>query len=129
MDNSPVKSKNLGELIRAGRAAKGLSIRELSSDSDIARSTLLDLEQDKIASPNPHYLKNLAQALDLELADLYAAAGYVPATGLPSFTPYLRSKYADLPDGAKAELERSFVHIAEKYGYDPAGPAPGEDEI
>lgn len=73
-------------------------------------------------------LQALATALDLELADLYSAVGYSSAESLPSFTPYLRSKYGDLPAPAQAELAQSFQHIAHKYGYDANGPAPGEDE-
>ena len=122
------RALSLGALIKEARLARQLTIRELSTQSEIARSTLLDLEQDKVASPKPQQLQSLAEVLDIELADLYAAAGYVRSEELPSFTPYLRSKYADLPQSAQAELERSFAHIAEKYGYDAAGPAPREDE-
>lgn len=128
MNSHTEKPQSLGEMIRSARTAKGLSIRDLSTSSGVARSTLLDLEQDNMAAPNPNHLKSLAQSLDLNLTDLYATAGYVPATGLPSFAPYLRSKYAYLPDEARIELESSFGRIAEKYGYDPVGPSPGEDE-
>jgi transcriptional regulator with XRE-family HTH domain len=128
MNSHDDKPQSLGEMLRAARTAKALSIRDLSTSSGVARSTLLDLEQDNMAAPNPHHLKSLAQSLDLNLTDLYAIAGYVPATGLPSFAPYLRSKYGHLPDEARNELEASFGLIADKYGYDPAGPSPGEDE-
>ena len=128
MNTSPSNINHLGELIRKSRTARDLSIRDLADEAEIGRSTLLDLEQGKVASPNPTTLQTLATVLKIDLADIYAAAGYSQPEGLPSFTPYLRSKYADLPDEARAELEKSFSHIAGKYGYDPAGPKPGEDE-
>lgn len=128
MNTSPNNANSLGELVRHAREARDFSIRDLADQAEIGRSTLLDLEQGKVASPNPTTLQSLATVLEIDLADIYAAAGYAQPAGLPSFTPYLRSKYADLPDDAKAELEKSFAHIADKYGYDPAGPKPGEDE-
>ena len=70
------------------------------------------------AKPRPDTLKAIAEVLGLDLADIYTAAGYVQSTGLPSFTPYLRSKYADMPPKALQELETSFARIAEKYGYE-----------
>ena len=128
MTNSSNNLEALGEQIRAAREAKSLSIRDVAEQASLGRSTLLDLEQGRVASPNPTTLASLATVLDLHLADLYATAGYTPPTALPAFTPYLRSKYGDLPPAAQAEISRSFDHIAKKYGYDADGPAPGQDE-
>lgn len=128
MTISSTKLQVLGEQIRQAREAKSLSIRDVAEQTGIGRSTLLDLEQGNVASPNPTTLATLAEQLDLNLADLYATAGYASPKGLPAFTPYLRSKYGDLPSAAQAELTRSFEHIAKKYGYDAEGPTPGQDE-
>jgi transcriptional regulator with XRE-family HTH domain len=106
----------------------GLSAREVADRSGMADSNVLRLEQGAIANPRPETLKSLADVLDLDLSDLYTAAGYVQPQGLPSFEPYLRSKYSDLPASARRELEQSFARIAAKHGYDPNGPRPGEDE-
>lgn len=122
------QSPNVGALIRSARTAQGISALELAQRTGIADTSIGRIERGDIAAPRPDLLKSLADALDLELADLYAAAGYVQPTGLPTFAPYLRSKYADLPDEARDELEASFARIATKHGYDPAGPAAGEDE-
>jgi transcriptional regulator with XRE-family HTH domain len=129
MNISPTNSDSLGARLRRAREAKSLSIRDLAELSGIGRSTLLDLEQDRVANPNAGTLTRLADELEIESADLFAAAGYTAPSALPSFTPYLRSKYADLPPAAQAELAQSFAHVAEKYGYQADGPAPGEDEI
>lgn len=118
----------LGKQLKEARAKLGLSAREVADRSGMADSNVLRLEQGAIANPRPETLKSLADTLNLDLADLYAAAGYVQPDGLPSFAPYLRSKYADLPASAQRELEISFRKIAAKHGYDPTGPAAGEDE-
>lgn len=75
-------------------------------------------------------LRALAQPLEVPVADLYAAAGFALPDELPTFTPYLRSKYRALPPKAQAELQQSFARITAKYGYSEgsSGPAAGEDE-
>lgn len=126
MDNH--QSQQLGTLLRTAREELGLSAREVADRSGMADSNVLRLEQGAIASPRPDTLKSLADVLHLDLADLYTTAGYVQPDRLPSFTPYLRSKYANLPASAKRELEASFERIVAKHGYDPDGPNTGEDE-
>jgi transcriptional regulator with XRE-family HTH domain len=121
-------SQALATLLKQARERLGMSAREVADRSGMADSNVIRLEQGAIANPRPDTLKSLADVLGLDLADVYAAAGYVQPHGLPSFAPYLRSKYADLPANAKVEMEQSFARIAEKYGYDADGPAPGEDE-
>lgn len=128
MTTSTSKLAALGQQIRAARETNALSIRDVAEQAGIGRSTLLDLEQGRVASPNPTSLASLANVLGLDLADLYATAGYTPPADLPAFTPYLRSKYGDLPAAAQDEISESFEHIAKKYGYDANGPAPGQDE-
>ena len=126
MDNR--QSRQLGTMLRTAREELGLSAREVAERSGMADSNVLRLEHGVIANPRPETLKSLADVLRLDLNDLYTTAGYVQPTGLPSFTPYLRSKYADLPASAKRELEASFERIVTKHGYDPNGPNAGEDE-
>lgn len=121
-------SQALARLFKQTREALGLSAREVARRAEITDSNVVRLEQGAIPNPRPDTLKALADVLGLDLADVYAAAGYVQPKGLPSFTPYLRSKYADLPAEARQELETSFARIADKYGFDADGPKPGEDE-
>lgn len=120
--------RQLPEIISQARKAKGLSTRQLAAAIGIVQSNVIRLENGHIASPSTTILDGLARELDLDLADLYALAGYTRPSELPAFTPYLRSKFAGLPEEARAELEQSFRHIANKYGYDAEGPRPGEDE-
>lgn len=122
------KRAELSEVVREARKAKGLSTREVAAEIGVVRSNVVRLEAGAIARPGPDFLEGLARVLDLNLADLYALAGYTRPSELPAFTPYLRSKFAGLPEEARSELEQSFRRIADKYGYDADGPQAGEDE-
>lgn len=126
--SSSKKSTVLGSAIRQKRRKLGYSINTLSQIVGIADTTLLRIERGDSINPNPVTVRNIAHALNTSAADLYALAGYESKTSLPTFAPYLRSKYRDLPAAAAIELETAFEQIASKYGYDPHGPAPGDDE-
>jgi len=126
---TPEQVTGLAELLTSARQKLGISSREVARRSGITNSNVRRLELGTIPQPRPETLRALADVLGLELADVYATTGYARPDGLPTFTPYLRSKYGDLPPKARRELEQSFQEIAERYGYDPHGPQPGEDEI
>lgn len=125
---NPKQAKELGRQLRARREELGLSLRDLEKLTDVDNGTIVRIEQGAFAAPAPDKLSRIADALKLSLADVFALAEYSTPSGLPSFSPYLRTKYRDLPAPAVEELERSFKRIAKRHGYDPAGPAPGEDE-
>ena len=67
-------------------------------------------------------------ALGLSTADVFGLADYTVPGDLPSFQPYLRGKYRDMPAAAVDDLSKAFERIVRKHGYDPAGPQDGEDE-
>ena len=50
----------------------------------------------------------------------------MPRDELPSFRPYPRTKYRDLPPEAVAEIESVFDRLAREYRLE--GPRDGEDE-
>lgn len=116
----------LGQLVRDRREALGLSLRQLGQRIGTTDTTVMRIESGEIANPRGEVLRALAEALEVPSADLFAAAGYTIPTELPSFRPYLRTKYGELPDQALRELERNFADIAKRYG--STEPAPGEDE-
>jgi transcriptional regulator with XRE-family HTH domain len=125
---TPQQARALANLLTTAREQLGISSRELARRSGIRNSTVSRLELAEVPAPRPDTLKALADALGIDLADVFATAGYAQPDGLPTLTPYLRSKYGDLPAKAQKELERSFAEIARKYGYSPDGPSHGEDE-
>lgn len=91
-------------------------------------ATIVRIEQGAFAAPRPDKLSRIAEALGLSLADVFALADYAVPDDLPSFQPYLRSKYRDMPAGAVDDLNKAFQRIVRKHGYQPGGPRDGEDE-
>lgn len=125
---NPQQAKELGRQLRARREELGLSVRDVERLADVDNGTIVRIEQGAFAAPRPDKLSRMADALGLNLADVFALADYSVPSELPSFAPYLRTKYRDLPGPAVAELERSFKRITKRHGFDPSGPARGEDE-
>lgn len=118
-----------GRVIAERRKELDISGYELARRTGIQASTILRIERGE-TEPTTEKLNILAGALDLEPSVLLAAGGYDQLATLPTFTPYLRSKYPEMPDEARDDLARAFQRIAKKHGFDPTqtGPRPGEDE-
>jgi transcriptional regulator with XRE-family HTH domain len=122
------QAQELGRRLRERREQRDLSIRELAERTGVNHSTIVRLEQGSIEAPAPDKLSRIAEILGFSLADIYALADYGVPNDLPSFRPYLRTKYRALPAPAVEELERSFKRIAKRHGLALDGPKPGEDE-
>ena len=65
--------------------------------------------------------------LGLNLADVYVMADY-PIPELPTLTPYLRTKYRDLPEQEVNAIVEYASRLMKRRGVDLNGPAPGQDE-
>lgn len=124
----PDQAVELGQMLRKRREALGLSTRQLSARTGVNDVTISRIERGEFAAPRPDKLTRLAEALGLSAADVFAMADYVTPTELPSFTPYLRTKYRELPAEAIAEIERYAQRLADEHGVALAGPVLGEDE-
>jgi transcriptional regulator with XRE-family HTH domain len=120
--------KRLGELLRNRRESLGLSQRQIAERAGVNDATIVRIEHDEINAPAPDKLSRIAEALGLPLADVFALARYVVPNELPSFTPYLRTRYHGMPDAAIADLDDAFARIVKQHGYRPEGPTAGEDE-
>lgn len=111
----PSNLKALGKLIARERARQGLSLETLGNAAGGTRTTIMRLERGEFGRPDPEKLQRIARALDLDVEDLFALAGYVPSDGLPGFGPYLETKYGDeLSASARKELERHFNRLRKK---------------
>ena len=115
----PKQAAELGHLIRARRNDLGLSIRQLAEQAEMNFATLSRIEQGQFAAPGPDKLARIAEALAISTTDLFILAGYTGPSDLPSFQPYLRGKYRDMPTAALNELTAAFEKIVRKHGYDP----------
>lgn len=124
---NPQQAKKLGRHLKQAREAIGISARELARRADVPDSTIVRIEQGAFAEPSPEKLQRMAAVLGLNLADLYVMADY-PIPELPTLTPYLRTKYGELPREATEQIQAYADRLARKHGVDLSGPSPGEDE-
>src|SRR5437870_3385291 len=115
------QAKELGRRLRKRREELGLSMRELAERTGTTHPTIIRLEEGSIERPAADKLSRIADVLSLNLADVYAFVDYDTPSQLPSFRPYLRTKYRHLPQTAVEELERSFKQITKRHGIDPDG--------
>ncbi len=126
---NPKQAKRLGAFIRTARERHKLSQNRLAQlVGDVPNSTILRLERGENLTPRPDLLADIANVLGIKLADLYALADYTAPNELPTLTPYLRTKYRDLPEGDVKAISAYAAKLMQQRGVDLAGPAPGEDE-
>lgn len=123
---TPEQARHLAELLRSRRRAQGLTAREVARRAGVDVGTVTRLEQGQILSPRAENLRAIGEVLAIPAADLFAVAAWLPRKELPTFRPYLRSKYRELPPEAIAEIEEAFERIARDYG--ARGPQGREDE-
>ena len=119
---SPTDLRRLGEFIRERRENLGISRRELARRAEIA--DVGRLEQGLIASPRTDTLQAIGTALGLSLSELVSLG---EPSELPGLMPYMRAKYADMPDAAIQEVAAYVEQLRAKH--DLRGPADHEDEI
>jgi transcriptional regulator with XRE-family HTH domain len=123
------QAKHLGSVLRTRREELNLSTTQVALASDLNQATIVRLEQGQFLSPDPDKLRAVAEALDLNLADVLTLADYPIPTELPSVGPYLRTKYRDLPSEAVDQLQTQIARVLKKHGIEPnEGPRAGEDE-
>lgn len=121
------QARDLGAYIQKHRVAQNISIRALAGAVSVDAAQIMRLEHGTVSSPKADLLVRIADRLALPLADVFILAGYTTPRELPSFKPYLRTKYHNLPLSALAELDAVFADIARRYGA-TRGPTAGEDE-
>jgi transcriptional regulator with XRE-family HTH domain len=110
------EAKAFGDYLRARREAIGISQGQLARLTQTRDSTINRLEAGTISAPRPDKLSRIARQLDLDLADVFAMAGYVVPTHLPAPIPYLHAKYPDLPQKAIVEIDAQLRAVAKRYG-------------
>jgi transcriptional regulator with XRE-family HTH domain len=103
-------------------------VRQVAEQAGMNFATVARIEQGQFAAPDPGKLARLAEALGLSIADVFGLADYAVPDDLPSFQPYLRSRYRDMPPAAVEDLNQAFERIIKQHGYEPDGPHDGEDE-
>lgn len=124
----PRQAQKLGQHLRQAREKLGISARELARRTDLSDSSIVRIEQGAFLEPTPDTLRRIADALGINLADLYVMADYPMPSELPSLKLYLRSKYGELSASDVHAISDYADSIAGRRGVRLDGPAPGEDE-
>ncbi len=109
------KNQILGTFIRARRLSREMTLSDAAALSGLHSSYWGKLETGHYRSPSPQNLQTIARVIDIRYEDLYGLAGYDTPSRLPTFGPYLRTKYS-LPPEAVAEIERYFDLLRSYYG-------------
>jgi hypothetical protein len=78
-------------------------------------STINRLEAGTISASRPDKLTRIAENLNLNLADVFAMVGYAVPRQLPTYLPYMRAKYPDLPQEAIDEMATHLRILAERH--------------
>lgn len=124
MDKSKGSTNALGDYVLRKRQQAGLSLRQLEERAGVDHTWISHVERGDYTNPDARSLAKLARGLEVEVSDLYLAAGYAPGDGLPGIEPYLRAKYDYLPETAVEQLRAHFELINDKYRQDhPEGAA------
>jgi transcriptional regulator with XRE-family HTH domain len=89
----PSDLQQLGSLLKRERERAGMTVRQLADTAGLVPSTVSRLETGFIATPRPEHLQRLAQALAIDVEELYVTVGYLTPGALPELRPYLRAKY------------------------------------
>jgi transcriptional regulator with XRE-family HTH domain len=91
----------LGEHLRQGRVARGLSLEAASRAAKISQGYLHKLEAGGVENPSPRVLQRLGEVLDVSYRRLMELAGYVwPAEGDTSPSPSQEERMPTATDAA-----------------------------
>jgi transcriptional regulator with XRE-family HTH domain len=113
--NEDPEPTTLGGYLRLARDHHRLTLRNVEQITGVPRDSLSRLENDRTERPDPLVLNKLADAYQLDVADLFAFNGVTPADKLPSLAPYLRARYGHLPPEAIAEANRRLQDLLDSY--------------
>jgi transcriptional regulator with XRE-family HTH domain len=109
------QARQLGKLIARTRERRGWSFRQLSAESDIPRTWIVNLERGAFASPAPERLARLAEVLDIDPERIdQITRGHLSAN-LPEVRTYFRSKF-DLSDADIEKVEALLDELHDESG-------------
>ena len=114
LDHRSGQATLLGDLLKQQREAAGLSLHQAGVELAVSRPHLSKLERGVCAHPSPLILMAAAKMYGTRLADLYAAAGYLSPSELPSFATYVHTTCRDLPDAAVCELTDFYEFLKQR---------------
>jgi len=67
----------LGTRLKSARTQRGLSLRDVESQTGISNGYLSQLESDSVKTPSPRHLYSLSQVYEIAYGEVMELAGYV----------------------------------------------------
>lgn len=114
------QAERLGAHLKKARAQQGIGTWRLADASGLKQVTVLRIERGEFLNPDPDKLVAIAEALDLDAADVLTRAGYPVPTDLLTMSAYLRGKYRKVLSGEQLDqLEADVLKVLKRYGIDP----------
>src|SRR5690349_16281557 len=111
---NPTSAKRLAKLLKERRLKAALSAQEVARRSGVNVASISRLEHAEIPSPRADSLTAIAKVIGLPATDLFVCADWIPDDQLPTFEPYLDTKYRNLSPTALSELKAAFARIVEQ---------------
>ncbi|QXJ68574.1 helix-turn-helix domain-containing protein [Lacticaseibacillus paracasei] len=97
--------QSVGKLVHKHRVAQKLTIAELAEKANVSDSYVSRLELGTVRDTHVSKLKRVADALEVNLADLFEE------TELDPFTVELIHKLVSLPTSQRAEVSKSILNL------------------
>ncbi|MFF0492858.1 helix-turn-helix domain-containing protein [Nocardia sp. NPDC004068] len=124
-------SSLLQPILAERRRVLNLSSKEVAKRAKLDYTTYWRIETGVVAKPQVENITAIARALNLSCTDLFALLGWLPSDELPSISPYLQTRYSELPVEAHQRIRGYLVALTEQYGvsfdidpYDPSERTP-----
>jgi len=103
--------------LRRLRLERGLGLRALAARADLHPSVLSRLENAERRSVKPETLRRLANALEVDVEELYATAYLPTVKALPELQTYLRAKY-NLPAHAAKQVDEYVEALRDRWQHE-----------
>ncbi len=120
IEDKKVKAGNtdnrLGDMIYKAREARGIATSRLAADLGLHHSVVARIQLGQIKRPNPALLARIAEALELNVGELHALAGYTTTDQLPDLQGWLNTKHRGLPEAATRDLQGHLDYLIDKHG-------------
>ena len=108
------EGNTLGDYLRAAREEAGLSLRQAATATGTNHGYLARLESGEKKNPSADMLQRIADALEVNAADLFLLAGLPMPRELPSIEALLRVEY-ELSDDEVAEARQQIDEIVRRH--------------
>ncbi len=117
------QAKKLGQLVRASRTTRGLSLRAAAEACETTYSWLIQLEEGRYIDPAPDRLARLAEVLKIDPVRIDAITKGALANSLPDVRTYFRAKEKLTPEQLD-EVEKTMARLRSKYARQAAKDNP-----